>query len=200
MDHLTDAEREPRLQRVFAACVQGMIDVLSEPARGKAKKAYCYCNLCGSSALFGGFYITNEEHAVLTPVFLAAQGMEIADADDLQATIVSLLERLRGGFLDYADDVPGELYIDFDIDTGVPHCLLVREKFPQLYDANLHYISWAREFGAVTPDLPPRDRSLSGALKRKLFGKARTEEPVHPTENAEELDLSWFGAVEAGNE
>ena len=138
----SDQARESGLRRAFVESMQELMKCVNTLAAGAAEKAYCYLNLCGMDVFTGCFFVDRDGKASLAPALLGEKQKIFETVMTTQA------RKLRGAYIEYADDIPGEFFLDFDIGAKKPHCLTGKEKYPKHDEALLHFYSWAREYGA----------------------------------------------------
>ena len=185
----SDQARESGLRRAFVESMQELMKCVNTLAAGAAKKAYCYLNICGMDVFTGCFFVDGDGRATLAPALLGGkQGI-------FEAVMTAQARKLRGAYIEYADDIPGEFFLDFDIGAKKPHCLTGKEKYPKHDEALLHFYSWAREYGADTPTIPLTDLTLGDRIRIRRGKMLPYVEFVHPTEKATEMNLKWYSAT-----
>ena len=141
----SDQARESGLRRAFVESMQELMKCVNTLAAGAAEKAYCYLNLCGMDVFTGCFFVDGNGRASLSSALLGKkQGI-------FETVMTTQARKLRGAYIEYADDIPGEFFLDFDIGAKKPHCLTGSDKYPKHDEALLHFYSWAREYGADDP-------------------------------------------------
>lgn len=185
----SDQARESGLRRAFVESMQELMKCVNTLAAGAAKKAYCYLNICGMDVFTGCFFVDGDGRATLASALLGGkQGI-------FEAVMTAQARKLRGAYIEYADDIPGEFFLDFDIGAKKPHCLTGKEKYPKHDEALLHFYSWAREYGADTPTIPLTDLTMRDRIRIRRGKMLPYVEFVHPTEKAEEMNLKWYSST-----
>ena len=185
----SDQARESGLRRAFVESMQELMKCVNTLAAGAAEKAYCYLNLCGMDVFTGCFFVDRDGKASLAPALLGEKQRIFETVMTTQA------RKLRGAYIEYADDIPGEFFLDFDIGAKKPHCLTGSDKYPKHDEALLHFYSWAREYGADTPTIPLTDLTLGDRIRIRRGKMLPYVEFVHPTEKATEMNLKWYSAT-----
>ena len=131
----SDQARESGLRRAFVESMQELMKCVNTLAAGAAKKAYCYLNICGMDVFTGCFFVDGDGRATLASALLGGkQGI-------FEAVMTAQARKLRGAYIEYADDIPGEFFLDFDIGAKKPHCLTGKEKYPK-HDEALPYVEF----------------------------------------------------------
>ncbi len=181
----SDQARESGLRRAFVESMQELMKCVNTLAAVAAEKAYCYLNLCGMDVFTGCFFVDGDGKASLAPALLGGKQKIFETVMTTQA------RKLRGAYIEYADDIPGEFFLDFDIGAKKPHCLTASDKYPKHDEALLHFYSWAREYGADTPTIPLTDLTLGDRIRIRRGKMLPYVEFVHPTEKATEMNLKW---------
>ena len=105
----SDQARESGLRRAFVESMQEFMKCVNTLAAGAAEKAYCYLNLCGMDVFTGCFFVDGDGKASLAPALLGGKQKIFETVMTTQA------RKLRGAYIEYADDIPGEFFLDFDI-------------------------------------------------------------------------------------
>ena len=137
----------------------------------------------------GCFFVDRDGRASLSSALLGKkQGI-------FETVMTTQARKLRGAYIEYADDIPGEFFLDFDIGAKKPHCLTGKEKYPKHDEALLHFYSWAREYGADTPTIPLTDLTLGDCIRIRRGKMLPYVEFVHPTEKATEMNLKWYSST-----
>lgn len=73
----------------------------------------------------GCFFVDGDGKASLAPALLGGKQKIFETVMTTQA------RKLRGAYIEYADDIPGEFFLDFDIGAKKPHCLTGSDKYPK---------------------------------------------------------------------
>ncbi len=108
---------------------------MREHAGGRGgREAYCYLNLCGMDVFTGCFFVDRDGKASLAPALLGEK-QRIFET----VMITTQARKLRGANIEYADDIPGEFFLDFDIGAKKLHRLTASDKYPKHDEALLHF-------------------------------------------------------------
>ena len=110
----SDQARESGLRRAFVESMQELMKCVNTLVAGAAEKAYCYLNLCGMDVFTGCFFVDRDGKASLAPALLGEKQRIFETVMTTQA------RKLRGAYIEYADDIPGEFFLDFDIGAKKP--------------------------------------------------------------------------------